>query len=347
MKKVLATILVIVMAISLCGCDSSNYKKATSLYEAGNYEEAAAMFEELGDYENSAEMVNVCKYTHAAKLLEAKEYESAKAIFVELGNYADSVNFSKECSYQQAESLFAEGKYEEAVAVYEDIPEYLDAQDKINAAKKEIMFSKYGDVIELMTEGLWFYESDAELTVNKISFTQDAAVISQIVYTGNGKSVNGENNFSYVVDASNITVYLADGSEHIIPYVVDNGILTLGNNDYYTIEEVDAALQGYWTTRESNNVLGISTNNEYNIYIDNGSIKYEYAAEAFGGRNGEYYYYGPHEGTYTITEYGFNTDVRNGMFFGFSIVDGKVVLVRATYVGKPGSGFKGERGYRF
>lgn len=94
MKKLITGILALVMVISLTGCDSSNYKKATSLYEEGKYGEAAAMFAELGDYENSAEMVNVCKYTQAAKLLEAKEYEAAKAIFVELGDYADSVNFA-------------------------------------------------------------------------------------------------------------------------------------------------------------------------------------------------------------------------------------------------------------
>ena len=347
MKKLITGILALVMVISLTGCDSSNYKKATSLYEEGKYGEAAAMFAELGDYENSAEMVNVCKYTQAAKLLEAKEYEAAKAIFVELGDYADSVNFAKECSYKQAEALFFQGKYEEAVAIYETIPDYLDATEKTAACKTEIMFIKYGEVIQLMTEGVWFYESDAELSVNRISFTQDAAVISQISYTGNGKSISKETNFSYIVDASNIIVYLADGSEHVIPYVVDNGILKLGQNDYYTIEEVDAGLQGYWTSRESEKILGMSTSNEYNISIDNGVIKYESAAKAYGGRNGEYHYYGPYEGTYTITAYGLNADVRNGLFFGFGIVDGKVTLIRATHVCVPGGGFKGEKGYSF
>lgn len=31
----------------LAGCDSSQYKKATSLYKAGEYEAATAIFEEL------------------------------------------------------------------------------------------------------------------------------------------------------------------------------------------------------------------------------------------------------------------------------------------------------------
>ena len=347
MKKWMAGILALVMVVSLTGCDSSDYKKATSLYDEGKYEEAAAMFAELGDYENSAEMVNVCKYTQAAKLLEEKEYEAAKAIFVELGDYADSVDFSKECSYQHAEALLTEGNYEEAVAIYESIPGYLDAEDKITACKKEIMYAQYGEVIQLMTEGTWFYESDAELSVNRISFTQDAAVISQISYTGNGKSISEETSFSYLVDASNIIVSLADGSEHVIPYAVDNGMLKLGHNDYYTIEEVDAELQGYWTSRESDKILGISTSSEYKISIDHGVIKYENAAKAYGGRNGEYYYYGPHEGTYTITAYGLNADVRNGLLFGFGIVDGKVTLIRATHVCVPGSGLKGEKGYSF
>ena len=69
------------------------------------------MFAELGDYENSAEMVKVCKYTHAAKLVEAKDYASAKAIFVELGEYADSANFARECTYQQAIQLLRNSRY--------------------------------------------------------------------------------------------------------------------------------------------------------------------------------------------------------------------------------------------
>ncbi len=80
------------MCLMLAGCDSSQYKKTTSLYKAGEYEAATAIFEELGDYENSPEMVKVCQYTYAAQLLQNKDYDAEKDIFNRLGDYADSQN---------------------------------------------------------------------------------------------------------------------------------------------------------------------------------------------------------------------------------------------------------------
>ena len=76
---------VLAICLVLTGCDSSQYKKATSLYEAGDFEAAASLFEELGDYENSAEMALACKYTYAAQLLENKDYDAAKEIFEKRG----------------------------------------------------------------------------------------------------------------------------------------------------------------------------------------------------------------------------------------------------------------------
>lgn len=57
MKRIVALLLAFSMVVILCGCSSGNYKKAVSLYEAGNYEEAKIRFEKLGDYEDSEEYV--------------------------------------------------------------------------------------------------------------------------------------------------------------------------------------------------------------------------------------------------------------------------------------------------
>lgn len=56
MKKIIALILTAVMALSLCACNSSDYKKAMQYFEDGSYAEALALFEKLGDYQDSAEM---------------------------------------------------------------------------------------------------------------------------------------------------------------------------------------------------------------------------------------------------------------------------------------------------
>ena len=52
MKKAVALLLALSMVLSLCGCGNSqkkDYEKAISLFDEGSYEEAQAIFEELGD----------------------------------------------------------------------------------------------------------------------------------------------------------------------------------------------------------------------------------------------------------------------------------------------------------
>lgn len=67
--------------------------------------------------------------------------------------------------------------------------------------------------------------------------------------------------------------------------------------------------------------MGISSENEYIFCFDAGKVIYESAAKAFGYSNGEYYYYGPYEGTYTIDETGLHAEVRNNWQFAFNIID--------------------------
>ena len=56
MKKVFAAFLVVVMMLSLCACDASDYKKAMAAYDKGDYKTARELFEDLGDYKDSADM---------------------------------------------------------------------------------------------------------------------------------------------------------------------------------------------------------------------------------------------------------------------------------------------------
>lgn len=346
MKKAICMVCVLAICLALAGCDSSQYKKATSLYEAGDFEAAASLFEELGDYENSAEMALACKYTYAAQLLENGDYDAAKEIFEKLDNYADSKNFCKECDYQKAEDAFASGDYETAISLYELNPTYLDSEMKITNAKRELMYEKYGEVIEKMTEGVWFYNGGSDTAVNCLTFTNDQASITQIVSDGNGTHTGNSNALSFMVDEANIVLSLVDGSEQTISYTLENGTLTL-EGGYLTPAEIESDLQGYWGLRKKDSVLGISMENEYIFYFNTGKVVYEYAAKALGYSNGEYYYYGPYEGTYTINENGLAVDIRNNYQFAFNVIDGKAVMVHCEDVCSPVSGFKGENGYHF
>ena len=66
------------------------YENALALLEAGQYEEAIAAFEALGDYEDSAERLLQARYGHADALAtEGKTYEAARA-FSEIRDYRDA-----------------------------------------------------------------------------------------------------------------------------------------------------------------------------------------------------------------------------------------------------------------
>lgn len=348
MKKAICMVCVLAICLALAGCDSSQYKKATSLYEAGDFEAAASLFEELGDYENSAEMALACKYTYAAQLLENGDYDAAKEIFEKLDNYAESKNFCKQCDYQKAEDAFVSGDYEAAISLYELNPTYLDSEIKITNAKRELMYEKYGDVIEKMTEGVWFYNGGSDAVVNRLTFTNELASITQKVSDGNGTYTGDSNEIPFVVDEENIVLTLVDGSEQNISYTLENGALTL-EGGYLTPAEVEADLQGYWGahTKDTIAALGMTTENEYIVCLDTGTFVYESAAKAFGGSNGEYYYYGPYEGTYSVDENGLNVEVRNSFRFAFNVIDGKAVLLNCGKAFSTVSGFKGANGYSF
>jgi len=67
-KKAAALAIAGVMLISLCGCDMLDYGKAKKLYEKGEYKEAVMIFENLGDYKDSAD------YLKKARVEWFKEY---------------------------------------------------------------------------------------------------------------------------------------------------------------------------------------------------------------------------------------------------------------------------------
>ncbi|MBO7253635.1 MAG: tetratricopeptide repeat protein [Oscillospiraceae bacterium] len=89
-KRMIVVAVLCAMVLMLTGCDSADYKKAMGLYESGDFAAAEALFLELEDYENSAEMVTACRYGAAVAMMDAGNYTEAAAAFEALGDYEDS-----------------------------------------------------------------------------------------------------------------------------------------------------------------------------------------------------------------------------------------------------------------
>lgn len=94
---IVAMALAACLAMAMIGCSGGDYEKAKSLYDSGQFEEAAAIFEKLGDYEDSADMYLKCEYGQAKELYDSERYEKAEALFAQLGDYEDSAEMVGDC----------------------------------------------------------------------------------------------------------------------------------------------------------------------------------------------------------------------------------------------------------
>ncbi|MBO7253479.1 MAG: tetratricopeptide repeat protein [Oscillospiraceae bacterium] len=123
-RKMMILVTAFAMVLMFTGCDSDDYKEAMGLYESGNYAEAMEMFQALGDYEDSAQMVLACRYGQAKVLMDAGSYEEAAQAFALLGDYQDSQAQMNACKYAVAVAYMDSGDYEAAEPIFQELGDY-------------------------------------------------------------------------------------------------------------------------------------------------------------------------------------------------------------------------------
>lgn len=79
---------------------NSKYNKAMKLYNNRNYSEAINVFEELGDYKNSTDMLRDSKYENAVSLYDRKEYKNAIKQFKALNGYRNSKEYVQNAAWE-------------------------------------------------------------------------------------------------------------------------------------------------------------------------------------------------------------------------------------------------------
>lgn len=86
---------------------NQQYNKALSFMQEGNYTEAVALFESLGDYKTSLEELQKCndaitqiKYENAVEIFENGDLTNAMYEFHELGDYSDSEHYYSICEIE-------------------------------------------------------------------------------------------------------------------------------------------------------------------------------------------------------------------------------------------------------
>lgn len=169
MKKTpILGLVVLLLCLSLSGCKSSDYKKAASLEEAGDYSAALEIYKEISDYKDSEDHIALCE----AMISAIDGYEAAKAS-------AEEKNVVLDTEISSAESVIAEGKktlddtlipaletaISETKAVKVSIPEMPGTAEEINKVTDELNNINYDEIIEK----LHAHQDDLEKSIKQYS----------------------------------------------------------------------------------------------------------------------------------------------------------------------------------
>lgn len=189
----------IVFALLLAGCGSSDYDKAMALYDDGKYEEAIVLFLELGDYENSAEMVIGCNYGIALNYYNSGDYETAMNLFTTLGEYEDSAEKVLDCQYHIAVNTYDSKDYIAALRLFTALGDYADAAEyRLESAWKALhaYIENNGEKLESTTKLSYVNKSGSGQIIQTDLATVSSNPEQLILYNGNKIEIMGIMNFS-------------------------------------------------------------------------------------------------------------------------------------------------------
>lgn len=171
--------LVFLLAFSMTGCEDLDYRDAVDLYNAGAYEEAAKLFAQLGEFEDSAALETRCYYWIAMKAMEYGRYDAALEQFRALGDYEDAPERVIECTYQLAVAAFDSGDLAAAEGYFLETPGYKQTREYC----RQITWQKFFDAIAEKAPG----EAESVLRAEKdgrtVQVIARSADIQEIIFS--------------------------------------------------------------------------------------------------------------------------------------------------------------------
>lgn len=135
--------LILSLCLSLTGCSQQTYRKAIKLYNEGQYDAAATLFSQIGDYKDSGELQTLSRYWEALTLMEEENYTMALPRFVKLGSYEDSADRAVECKYQMAIDKFEANDLKTAESYFLEQPQYRQTPEYL----RRITWQKFYDAV--------------------------------------------------------------------------------------------------------------------------------------------------------------------------------------------------------
>jgi len=111
----------------------AKFAKAQALYDNKQYDDAIKLCDELAASRIPSRQKNEANYLKANAIFNKGEYAQARTVFQELGKYKDSPDMVLQCTYQNALKLEAAGTFDEAYHEYVSLGEYKDAVPRSEA----------------------------------------------------------------------------------------------------------------------------------------------------------------------------------------------------------------------
>ena len=134
-NKIIAAVAVVAIAViaavvNFVVIPGNQYNAAVEMLQNGQYDEAIAIFAELGEYEDAVTRGKEAQYQKGKKLFTDKNYDGAIAAYQAAGDYSDAATKAKEAQYQKGESLLVAGDFDGAKLAYQAAGDYSDAATK-------------------------------------------------------------------------------------------------------------------------------------------------------------------------------------------------------------------------
>lgn len=168
--------------------EDSSKKETESLYmwaeqefANGSYEKAHEVFAQIDGYKDSNRQSQEAYYQYGIELLNREEYLPAQSVFEALDNYRDSRTQLREAKYHYAVALLTEKQYESAVPVFEELGRYKDSYNQWLTAMYAYVTEHYNNKDQTTYEYL--------LALKKNGF-KDSAQLYKDLYTWTIKLVS-------------------------------------------------------------------------------------------------------------------------------------------------------------
>lgn len=222
------------------------YLSAMELQKAEKYEEAAIIFESLGDYNGSVDKNKFCKYSQAAAVMESGDYNTALRIFESLEGYEDSYQQGRECRYQMALEAENNGEYKEALKLFEKAGQYKDSMDRLKKCTEKLGMPIYYFTTDTLDVGL------------DTGFSQNKVIDGNNVHFGWRLGRFFMSDFTRVIPgADDNPIFIKTlGDSVTLWFELEQDIATLNNNSYLRIREDGNGYDQYFGVPKTNFGIG-------------------------------------------------------------------------------------------